>query len=100
MGREVICNAIWKFSQLAQNFRRLRFVGGTLDEADYHDEAPSAAEPQPKLGVFPAKTLRRKGFKKKTLSELGAFAPWREEYPSPRPFLCRKICAWRANSEV
>ncbi len=39
----------------------------------YHTE-PSAAAPQPKLGVFPAKTLRRKGFKKKTLSELGAFA--------------------------
>src|SRR3990172_2551889 len=30
-----------------------------------HHKGPSAAKPQLNLGLFPAKTLRRKGFKKK-----------------------------------
>ena len=77
-----------------------RCRAATKEVKTFHHEGHSAAEPQPKLGVFPAKTLRRKGFKKKTLSELGAFAPLREEYPSPRPLLCRKICASYANFEA
>jgi hypothetical protein len=32
-----------------------------------NDREPSAAPPQPNFGLSPAKALRRKGFKKKTL---------------------------------
>jgi hypothetical protein len=39
----------------------------------------SAAKPQLKFGVSPAKPQRREGFKKKIISELGVFAPWREK---------------------
>jgi len=31
---------------------------------------------------------------------VASFAPWREEYPSPRCFLCRKICAGSAKSSM
>jgi hypothetical protein len=30
-------------------------------------------------------------------SELGAFASWREEYPNPRVFNVRKVCAGYEN---
>jgi hypothetical protein len=45
-----------------------------------HHERHSAATPQPKFGISLAKALRPRGFKKKLLSELCVFAPWREEY--------------------
>jgi len=49
--------------------------------------------------ISPYLPLRRKGIKKKMVSELGDFAPlrlnsgqaWREEFPSPRNFLRRTI---------
>jgi hypothetical protein len=63
-----------------------------------HHEGPSAAKPQPNLGIFPANARRRKGFEeKKFFSELGVFAPSRENDPTPRCFPCRTICASRAN---
>jgi hypothetical protein len=31
---------------------------------------------------------------------LAFFAPWREEYPNPRCFMCWKICASRETLEL
>jgi hypothetical protein len=48
-------------------------------------EEPSAAKPQPHFGKSPAKARRRKGFEEnKFFSELGVFAPSRENDPTPR----------------
>ena len=72
----------------------------------YHEE-PSAAQPQPKLGLSLAKTQRPQRSEKmvrivcRTIylspPNLACFAPWREKYPCPRVFDSRKICANRAN---
>jgi hypothetical protein len=43
---------------------------------------------------------RRKGRKGKTVPNLAFLAPWREEYPNPRVFDCRKICPSRAKFEL
>jgi hypothetical protein len=57
-----------------------------------HHEGPSAAKPQPNLGISPAKARRRKGFEEnKFFFELGVFAPSRENDPTPRCLPCRKI---------
>jgi hypothetical protein len=53
--------------------------------------------PQPNLGISPAKARRRKGFEEKNFfSELGVFAPWREEHPNP--MLC-ELCVLRGEKD-
>jgi hypothetical protein len=44
-----------------------------------HHEAPSAAKPQPKIGISRAKGA--KAAKKKMFSELAFLASWRENNP-------------------
>jgi hypothetical protein len=47
-----------------------------IERGSFHHEGASAAEPQPNLGISPAKPRRRKGFEEKNFfSELGVFAP-------------------------
>jgi hypothetical protein len=72
-----------------------------------HYDTPSAGEPQLNLGVSPAKTQRSERTVKIICenilsfpSELGDFAPWREEFPTPSTFSFQIICAGRANFEL
>jgi len=63
--------------------------------------SPVGEQPQRKLGMSPAKTPRPQRSEKNGEnhlreyfsfpSELGAFAPWREEFPNPRTLDFRNI---------
>jgi hypothetical protein len=64
-----------------------------------HHEGPSAAEPQPNLGIFSQRRKDAKFLRKKMFPIFALLASWRDENPNPSLRFAR-ICARRANFEI
>jgi hypothetical protein len=66
---------------------------------NFHHEGPSAAEPQPNLGIFSQRRKDAKFLRKKMFPIFALLASWRDENLNPSLRFAR-ICARRANFEI